>query len=155
MERALANAPDRYEIPIQSRSISRLYMQSGFGIQIFDDGAQTTIRIQEPIAVVSENPKPLARLQAEDAFSPAFGVFGKIVISGDSLRRGHRVVEVVFNPGVWFWVEPKRNPDEWGPFGSKGLLLICMPGSEMAVWFGIRKSARMSETLDDPIAAVV
>src|SRR5690242_15265741 len=102
MERALANAPDRYEIPIQSRSVTRLYVQSGFDLQMFEDSSETTIRIDDPIAVVSENPRPLAKPESEDSFVPSLGVFGKIVVSGNALRRDRRMLEVVFHPGVWF-----------------------------------------------------
>jgi hypothetical protein len=145
MDSALANMPDRYEIPIQSRSISRLYVQSGFDIQIFDDGPETTIRIDDPLAVVTENPRPLAKMESEDAMLPSLGVFGKIVVSGSAMRRGARMLEIVFHPGVWFWVEPNHDPNTWGPYGSKGLVLICMPGGEMAVWFGVRKPNGMTD----------
>lgn len=154
MDRALANAPDRYEIPIQSRSVSRLYVQSGFDIQIFDDGSETTIRIDNPLAVVTENARPLARIQSEDLMLPSLGVFGKIVVSGSAMRNGSRLLEIVFHPGVWFWVEPNHESSSSGPFGSKGLILICMPGSEMAVWFGVRRSANMRDAYEAAPAVV-
>lgn len=154
MDRALANVPDRYEIPIQSRSVSRLYVQSGFDIQIFDDGSETTIRIDDPLAVVTENPRPLARMESEELMLPSLGVFGKIVVSGSAMRRGSRMLEIVFHPGVWFWVEPNHEPASSGPFGSKGLILICMPGSEMAVWFGARKPASIRDAYDTAAAVV-
>jgi hypothetical protein len=154
MERALASVPDKYEIPLQSRSVSRLYVQSGFDIQIFDDGSETTIRIDDPLAVVTENPRPLAKMDYEDSMLPTLGVFGKIVVSGSALRRGTRMLEIVFHPGVWFWVEPNHDPNGWGPFGSKGLVLICMPGTEMAVWFGVRKTATLNEAYEASAAVV-
>ncbi|HYG98607.1 MAG TPA: DUF6188 family protein [Terriglobales bacterium] len=155
MERALANAPDRYEIPIQSRSVTRLYVQSGFDLQIFEDASETTIRIDDPIAVVSENPKPLAKLESDDGLTPSLGVFGKIVVSGSALRRDERMLEIVFHPGVWFWVEPTHEQSEWGPYGSKGVILICMPGSEMAVWFGIRRPASVTADYDSHAVAAI
>jgi hypothetical protein len=132
----VASVPDRYEIPIQSRSVSRLFVQSGFDIQMFDDGTETTIRIDNPIAVVTENPRPLVRL--EDELIPAMGVYGRIVVSGSALRAARRMLDIIFHSGVWFQVEPRYEPDSWGPYGSKGLIVICMPGSEMAVWFGMK-----------------
>lgn len=139
MERALAHASDRYEIPIQSRSVSRVYVESGFDLKIFDDGSETTIRVEDPLAVVTENSRPPHRADMEDALTPGCGVFGRIVVSGSALRKEKRVLEIVFHPGVWFWVEPSYQPEGWGPYGSKGLILICMPGTEMAVWFGVRR----------------
>lgn len=155
MERALANAPDRYEIPIQSRSVTRLYVQSGFDLQMFEDASETTIRIDDPIAVVSENPRPLAKLESEDSFVPSLGVFGKIVVSGNALRGDRRMLEIVFHPGVWFWVEPQYEQNGWGPYGSKGLILICMPGSEMAVWFGVRRPQSVGTDYDSRAMAAV
>jgi hypothetical protein len=131
-------ALDRYEIPIQSRSVSRVFVQSGFDIQMFEDGTELTIRIESPIAVVTENPRPLVRM--EDELIPAMGVYGRIAISGSALRSETRMLDIIFHSGVWFQVEPKYQPESWGPYGSKGLIIICMPGSEMAVWFGMRKN---------------
>lgn len=155
MERTLANASDRYEIPIQSRSVSRVYVESGFDLRIFDDGSETTIRVEDPLAVVTENPRPLQKMEVEDAMTPAFGVFGKIVVSGNALRKEKRVLEIVFHPGVWFWVEPEYKPEGWGPYGSKGLILICMPGSEMAVWFGVRRPVSFDNDYERNVAAAV
>ncbi len=138
MERALAFAPDRHEIPLQSRSVSRLYVDAGVDIQFFEDGSETAIRIDGPLAVVTENPRPFRRFDDEESYTPAMGVFGKIVVSGSALRK-ERMLEVVFHPGVWFQVEPQPNPDGWGPAGSKGVVIVCMPGSEMAIWFGPRR----------------
>lgn len=155
MERALANAADRYEIAIQSRSVSRIYVESGFDLKIFDDGSETTIRVEDPLAVVTENPRPLHKLEAEDALTPALGVFGKIVVSGSALRKGARLLEIVFHPGVWFWVEPRYEPEGWGPYGSKGLVLICMPGSEMAVWFGMKRPMQVDADFESASVAAV
>jgi hypothetical protein len=143
---SVVSATDRYEIPIQSRSVSRLFVQSGFGIQMFEDGSETTIRIDNPIAVVMENPRPLARLEAEDQLIPALGVYGKIVVSGTALRADERMLDIVFHAGVWFQVEPTYESGSWGPYGNKGLIVICMPGNEMAVWFGM-KAQRSADSM--------
>ncbi|MFB3815227.1 MAG: DUF6188 family protein [Terriglobales bacterium] len=138
----LAVAPsDRYEIPILSRSVSRLYVQSGFDIQFVDKGEVPTIRIADPIAVVTENSNLLARstrpLEQRS--------FGRIVVRGSAMRAGS-ALEIVFDPDVWFWVEAEHTSeaDAWGPYGSRGLMLVCMPGREMAIWFG-RKRSRLTD----------
>ncbi len=150
MAASVASVPERgardvYEIPIQSRSVSRLFVQSGFDIQMFEDGSETTIRIDNPIAVVTENPRPLVRM--EDELIPSMGVYGRIVVSGSALRASARTLDIVFHRGVWFWVEPKYEPEAWGPYGSKGLIIVCMPGSEMAVWFGMKAPISRSDDL--------
>ena len=145
-----ASVPGIYEIPIQSRSVSRLFVQSGFDIQLFEDGSEATIRIDNPIAVVTENPRPLVRLASEDEYVPALGVYGKIVISASGVRAGEKTIEIVFHRGVRFWVEPRYTPDAWGPYGSKGLIVICMPGSEMAVWFGMKNGMQLASDFAEP-----
>jgi Family of unknown function (DUF6188) len=145
MAASAACAPDCYEIPIQSRSVSRLFVRTGFDISMFEDGCETTIRIEDLIAVVTENPRPLVKLEAEDGLTPALGVFGKIVVSGNALRAERNTLDIAFYPGVWFQVEPKYEPASWGPYGSKGLIIICMPGSEMAVWFGMKRNRRFDD----------
>lgn len=149
MSANVASVPGIYEIPIQSRSVSRLFVQSGFDIQLFDDGTETTIRIDNPIAVVTENPRPLVRLAAEEEYIPALGVYGKIVISASAVREGEKTIEIAFHRGVRFWVEPGYTPEAWGPYGSKGLIIICMPGSEMAVWFGMKNSMQLATELTE------
>ena len=135
----LESAPDRYEIPIRSRSVTRVYVESNFDIQFFDAGSESAVRIDNPIAVVSENERPVTRIREdEQLYGNALGVFGKVVLSGTALRKG-RMIEVMFNEGVWFHVEPAHMAEEEGPIGNKGLLLICMPNGQLAVWFGIRK----------------
>lgn len=135
----LDSAPDRYEIPIRSRSVTRVYVETNFDIQFFDAGSESAVRIDNPIAVVSENERPLNHIRSdEQAWGNTLGVFGRIVVSGTALRKG-RMLDVVFNEGVWFQVEPAHMAEEEGPLGNKGLLLICMPNGQLAVWFGVRK----------------
>ncbi len=130
----LEAATDCYEIPIRSRSVSRLYVQSGFDIEFVDQGAETAIRIAEPIAVVTENSDPLLR----HGGGPKPHACGRIVVSGSALRNG-RVLDIVFDPDVCFWVEGESAGKTWGPYGSRGLVLVCMPTGEMAIWFGPRR----------------
>ncbi len=155
MSANVASVPGIYEIPIQSRSVSRLFVQSGFDIQLFDDGSETTIRIDNPLAVVTENPRPLVRLASEDEYVPALGVFGKIVISASAVRAGEKTIEIAFHHGVRFWVEPRYTPEAWGPYGSKGLIIICMPGSEMAVWFGMKSGMQLASDYSEERASAM
>jgi hypothetical protein len=140
MHRALSHHPDRYEIPIQARTVSRIYVESGFDIHFCDDENEPTIRVKDPIAVVTETARPLVRT-AEGEITSGVGAFGKIVVSGAALRHG-RLLEIVFKRGVRFWVDPEPDPTGWGPPGTHGLMLVCMPGSQMAIWFGRRAVPR-------------
>jgi hypothetical protein len=144
MQSALSRYPDRYEIAIRPRSVSRVYVDSGFDLQFFDDAGHTGVRIDNPIAVVTENPRPLTRKDGTEE-----DPFGKIVVSSTALRKG-KILEIVFAPGVCFWVEPHQDTGSWGPYGIQGQIIVCLPGSEMAIWFGRSKQVRipvMSESL--------
>ena len=145
-------AADRYEIPIRSRSVTRVYVESNFDIEFFDTGSQSAVRIENPLAVVSENERPITRIREDEhVYGNTMGVFGKIVVSGTALRKG-RMIDVMFNDGVWFQVEPAYMAEEEGPLGNKGLLLICMPTGQLAVWFGVRR--RASFAFEETVAAV-
>jgi hypothetical protein len=138
MQTCSTRYPDRYEIPIRPRSVSRVYVDSGFDLEFFDHTGQTGVRIENPIAVVTENPRLLVRRDGSEE-SP----FGKIVVSSTALRSG-KVLEIVFAPGVRFWVQPHMDADAWGPYGTQGLVVVCLPGSEMAIWFGRKKPASLA-----------
>jgi len=128
---AAAADPGAYEIPIRGRSVLRVYVESGFDLQLCDEGEETTIRIAGPLAIVTEN-DPLLSVSAV-AEAPSLG---RILVCGQDLRQERRL-QVMFFPGVWFRVEPQRPPaGVWGPAGSKGLILVCTPGGEIALWFG-------------------
>ena len=142
MSAVLNRYPDRYEIPIRPRSVSRVYVDSGFDLQFFDESGQTGVRIENPIAVVTENPRPVPR--RDGAEDPALG---KIVVSSTALRKG-KVLEIMFAPGVRFWVEPHADEDGWGPYGIQGQVIVCLPGSEMCIWYGRPKRAAMAVRLD-------
>jgi hypothetical protein len=145
-------AADRYEIPIRSRSVTRVYVESNFDIQFFDAGSQSAVRIDNPLAVVSENERPMTRIREDEhVYGNTMGVFGSILVSGTALRKG-RMLEVMFNDGVWFQVEPAHMAEEEGPLGNKGLLLICMPNGQLAVWFGVRRKESLD--LEETVAAV-
>jgi hypothetical protein len=153
MSVGLESAPDRYEIPIRSRSVTRVYVESNFDIQFFDAGSELAVRIDNPIAVVSENERPMMRIRDDEhAYGNTLGVFGRIIVSGTALRKG-RMIDVVFHDGVWFQVEPAHMAEEDGPMGNKGLLLICMPNGQLAVWFGVRKKESVFSA-EEVIAAV-
>jgi hypothetical protein len=139
---ALGRYPDRYEIPIRPRSVSRVYVDTGFDLQFFDDAGQTGVRIENPIAVVTENPRPVPRRDGvEDT------ALGKIVVSSTALRKG-RVLEIMFASGVRFWVEPHADEDGWGPYGIQGQVIVCLPGSEMCIWYGRPKRAALPLMLE-------
>ena len=151
MSMGVGFAPDRYEIPIRSRSVTRVYVESNFDIQFAEAGSESAVRIENPIAVVSESEGPVTHLRADEVrYGNSMGVFGKVVVSGTALRKG-RMLEVMFNDGVWFHVEPAHMAEEDGPIGTKGLLLICMPNGQLAVWFGVRK--KESVFVEERVAA--
>ncbi len=130
MSTSVSRYPDRYEIAIRPRSLSRIYVDSGFDLQFFDDGGSTGVRIENPIAIVTENPRPLPRKDGSEE-EP----LGKILVSATSLRKG-KVLEILFAAGVRFWVEPNAHEEGWGPYGIQGQIIVCLPGSEMAIWAG-------------------
>ncbi|MGE0404823.1 MAG: DUF6188 family protein [Candidatus Korobacteraceae bacterium] len=142
MSIALSRYPDRYEIALRPRSISRVYVDTGFDLQFFDDAGQTGVRIENPIAVVTENPRPLPRRDGTEE-----APMGKIVVSSTALRKG-KVLEILFAPGVRFWVEPHADENGWGPYGIQGQVIVCLPGSEMTLWFGRPKRAVMPAMLE-------
>ncbi len=144
METSLNRYPDRYEIGIRPRSVSRVYVDSGFDLEFFDDAGHTGVRIENPIAVVTENPKPVVRRDGTEE------CFGKIIVSSSALRKS-RILEVAFAPGVRFWVEPHRDGESWGPYGTQGHIIVCLPGMEMSIWFG--RSKRSQAVLPETIAA--
>jgi hypothetical protein len=144
MNTALSRYPDRYEIPLRPRSVSRVYVDTGFDLQFFDDAGQTGVRIENPIAVVTENARPLARKEARED-----GALGKIVVSSTALRKG-KVLEIMFAAGVRFWVEPHADEQEWGPHGIQGHIVVCLPGSEMGIWFGRPKHPALPVALEAP-----
>jgi len=137
MQIGLNRYPDRYEIALRPRSASRVYVDSGFDLQFFDDAGQTGVRIDNPIAVVTENARPFVRKEDADD-----STLGKIIVSSTALRKG-KVLEIVFASGVRFWVEPHVE-EGWGPYGVQGQIIVCLPGSEMAIWFGRSKRSSMS-----------
>lgn len=131
--------PDRHEISIQSGSVTRIYVASSFDVQFVQDDAVAAVRIANPLAVVVEHTRPKINLRGDEFLRAVdLGVFGNIVISGDKLRVD-RTLEVVFFDGVLFWVEPLAEATATGPMGNKGLLLISMPGNDLAVWFGSKR----------------
>jgi len=128
---ATAVNPGAYEIPIRPRSVLRVYVESGFELELCADGEETAIRIAGPLAIVTENDPPLTTSTAAEPPS-----LGRILICGQDLCQARRL-QVMFFPGVWFRVEPQRPATGvWGPAGSKGLILVCTPCGEIAIWFG-------------------
>ena len=133
---AAASGFEPYEIPIRSRSVLRVYVGGGFNLQLAENEAdETAICIANPLAIVTEN-DPLVGLSGPAGTAS----FGKIVVSGRELCESRRL-QIIFLPGVWFRVEPSDGTGNgWGPPGSKGLIRVCMPNGEMAIWFGLRKA---------------
>ena len=142
MSTAVMRYPDRYELPLRARSVSRVYVDSGFDLQFFDDAGSTGVRIENPLAVVTENPRPMPRKDGRE--EPAFG---KIIVSSTALRKG-KLLQVVFAPGVRFWVEPHIEGEGWGPYGIQGQIILCLPGTEMAIWFGRSRQDSLSVMAD-------
>jgi len=73
----------------------------------------------------------------------------------DFFGRKGKVLEIMFAPGVRFWVEPHADEDGWGPYGIQGQVIVCLPGSEMCIWYGRPKRAAMPVMLDSAAEPVV
>lgn len=141
METSVMDDPNCYEIPIRSRSVSRVFVASDFGLELTEDGRGSSVRIENPLAVVTERAGRALDTAAAEGMGPALGVYGKIVVSCAGLRNGGKGVEVMFHPGVTFWVEPAGSLGEPICYAGRGLVLLCTPKGQIALWVGMRSTA--------------
>jgi hypothetical protein len=92
------------------------------------------IRIESPFALVSHD-KSVA-LSPEDGAPEAFEPLGELV--GQSITECNvgaaGSLTVTFESGARLVVEPDDSYEAWTVTGPGGMMTVCMPGGELAIW---------------------
>jgi len=129
---------DRYVLPLWGRSVSRCYVDYGFGLCFYVDGPSTEIRIEGRMRLVKNghaqvmiDPGPGTGPDPR-ALGPLLILFGKTVISAHAFKNG--ALNILFEDDLLLQVDPGEKYEPWEISANNGLKLVSTPGGKLAYW---------------------
>jgi hypothetical protein len=134
----LEERDDRYVLPLWGRSVSRCFVDYGFGLCFYVDGPSTEIRIEGKMRLLKNghqqalvDPGPGAGPDPR-TLGPLLILFGKTVISAHAFKNGE--LRILFEDDLILEVDPGEKYEPWEVSASNGLKLVSTPGGNLSSW---------------------
>lgn len=129
---ALIEHQDHWILPLHGMSVTRCCLDQAFGIELWEQESQITIRIEGAFSLrildqeYNLSPEHLAEI------GPAFWILHKTIDSALAYKDGKLVLG--FSDGSRLSVEADPQYEAWEAVGTGGLRVICVPGGSLSIW---------------------
>ncbi len=126
---------DNWTLPINGREVTRCLIDYAFSIEVWSPDDLVSIRIEGPFLLKMQSAERKLSVEKEPmALGSALSVLHKTVESAIAYKDG--TLSLKFSNDIRIDVPPDHKYEAWGISSSDGVLLVCMPGGELAVWSG-------------------
>jgi hypothetical protein len=119
-------------LPLEELEVGRCVVDFGFTIYFGAEGEPFVLRIEGAFDVELDGVAHHLDPGKPEGLGPAFALLHKTV--GQAEVGDDKVLELEFSNGAHMCVPPNDKYEAWQLSGPGGLLIICMPGGELAVW---------------------
>ena len=130
---ALTEHDDRWILPFRGLTVSQIQVDFAFGL-VFDDVC--AIRISNTAILgwinVAEKPEKIALDPERQDVAAGLVLFHAEVASAVAFKSG--ALRIVFGDGHLLDVKPDPDYEAWTATGPDGMLMVSLPGSDLAVW---------------------
>ncbi|MFJ2034316.1 DUF6188 family protein [Streptosporangium sp. NPDC087985] len=130
----LAELEGRWLLPCRGMQVIQVQVSYQLTL-LLDSGAHVDMEAE---AMLSHGPlsapdATMDRLVPErQEVAPALALFGATVLSSVAFKSG--ALGLVFDIGAHLSVKPDPQYEAWSAHGPGALLLVCLPGGDLAVW---------------------
>ena len=125
--------PDHWDLPLRGRQVTMLRIDYSFGIVLWANDAEVSIRIEAPFTLEAAGAShTIDPINDRDSLCYTLGLFGKSVSEGRAYKTG--VLELKFTDGTSIRVDSGSKFEPWEVSGSHGLLVVSLPDHRLAVW---------------------
>ena len=130
---ALSEHDDRWILPFRGLGVTQVRVDFAFGL-ILGGGGTVTIISAATLgwARVAARPEKVALEPGRQDVAAGLVLFGAEVTSAVAFKSG--ALRLVFGDGHMLTVEPDPDYEAWTATGPDGMLVVSLPGGELAVW---------------------
>lgn len=118
--------------PLGGKTVTRCFVDHAFGIEYWDRGRETTIRIEGNFVFRVSGAEHRLSPEQPTALGPALSIIHKAVVSTKVYKGG--CLEVNFSDGSGLSVEPDAAYEAWEIVGSGSLRVVCAPEGRLSIW---------------------
>jgi len=128
----LVEQGDRWVVPLQGKMVTRYFVDSAFGIELWESDNTTTIRIEGPFVLQEQGAAQRLSPEQPKTLGSALSIMGKTVTSVNVYKDG--CLAVHFADGSSLSVAPDAAYEAWEVVSSRGLRVVCTPGGNLSIW---------------------
>jgi len=132
---------DHWVVPLHGKTVTRCFVDSAFGIELWDGDSTTTIRLEGPFIYREHGTEQLLSPEHPAALGPVLATVGKTVTAVHAGKDG--CLAVHFADGSNLSIEPDATYEAWEIVGSAGLRVLCAPGGRLSLWQPGTDNARL------------
>jgi hypothetical protein len=119
-------------VPLHGKTVTRCFVDSAFGIEFWEHGNVTTIRIEGPFTFETHGATQRLFPEHPTALGPALSTLSKTVTAVHAYKDG--CLEVRFADGSSLSAKPDVEYEAWEIVGSDGLRVVCTPEGCLSIW---------------------
>lgn len=121
---------DFYEVSLPNDVVTRCSVDDAFTIQFLESGV--ILVIEQPFTTAGPEGERTLDPQRPEELGRALAVLHKTPRDVKAHKNG--VLEVTFNEGLILRVDPHPDYEAWHVSGRDGVMIVAMPGGELATW---------------------
>lgn len=127
------------DLGLSGRTLTSHHVECTVGLQLSDEyfvriESRFTLTVAGTTTVLSPEVDPVS------AFEPLSHLVGQVITASEVDDTGS--LTVAFDGGNSLLVEPDRNYEAWTVTGPKGMIIVCQPGGELAIWHATERPDR-------------
>ncbi|KAA0116086.1 DUF6188 family protein [Mycolicibacterium sp. P9-22] len=127
------------DLGLSGRTLTSHHVEYTVGLQLSDEyfvriESRFTLTVAGTTTVLSPEVDPVS------AFEPLSHLVGQVITASEVDDTGS--LTVAFDGGNSLLVEPDRNYEAWTVTGPKGMIIVCQPGGELAIWHATERPDR-------------
>jgi hypothetical protein len=137
---SLVEYGDRWLVPLQGKKVTRCFVDSAFGLELWESDNTTTIRIEGPFTVQEHGVAQRLSPEQPKTLGSALSLLGKTVATVNVYKDG--CLTMNFADGSDLSVPPNAAYEAWEVVSSRGLRVVSTPGGTLSIWQAARESDR-------------
>lgn len=129
----LVEHDDRWILPFRGLTVTQIQIDFAFGLNLDGQGA---VRISHTATLgwvnIAERPDRVALEPERQDVAAGLELFNTQVLSAVAFKSG--ALRLVFSTGRKLTVNPDPDYEGWTAAGPGGMLIVSLPGGDLAVW---------------------
>ncbi|WP_203694382.1 DUF6188 family protein [Catellatospora coxensis] len=130
---ALTEHDDRWVLPFRGLTVTQIQIDFAFGLNLDDQGA---VRISNTATLgwvnIAAHPDKVVLEPERQDVAAGLQLFNTQVTSAVAFKSG--ALRIVFANGRKLTVDPDSDYEAWTATGPNRMLIVSLPGGDLAVW---------------------